>query len=210
MSYGRPVQYHDTTELDLNMETPSPFNQSSPNNPRGIHGLLFRESLALIEERLDVFRDINDRATYLENWNLRNIDTNKDRQETAVYAFTIVTIIFLPLSTVASILGMNTNDVRNMDLTQWLFWVIAIPLTLIIIALVLIWSNEWHNFCSGISNLWGKKTKRTFARLPEDYTRVEPRTRLSIAPAPPPPGLVPRLRKSHTLFGGEGYMPRGY
>ncbi|RAL66763.1 hypothetical protein DID88_007546 [Monilinia fructigena] len=148
----------------------------------GSLGLLFRESLALIEERIEVFRNINGRATYLENWNLRSIDANKDRQETAIYAFTIVTVIFLRLSTVASILGMNTNDVRNMELTQWLFWVIAIPLTLIIIGLVLIWSDEWHNFQSTFSNLWGRKTKRRHVRLPEDYARVEPMTGLSVVP----------------------------
>ncbi|ESZ93269.1 hypothetical protein SBOR_6369 [Sclerotinia borealis F-4128] len=222
MNYEPPVYYRDNYEFDLNIKTPSPLvDQSSPNNPRGVNGLLFRESLALIEERIGVFRDINERATYLENWNLRSIDANKDRQETAVYAFTIVTIIFLPLSTVASILGMNTNDVRNMDLTQWLFWVIAIPLTAIIIGLVLIWSDEWYNFWSGFSNLWKNKTKRRYVRRPEDYTRVEPMTTLSMAPAarasgvypgyyPPPPGPVPRLRKSRTMFEGGDYVSRGY
>ncbi|KAB8298999.1 hypothetical protein EYC80_001134 [Monilinia laxa] len=221
-SYDKPIDYHNNYGFDLEIKTPSPRNnQWSPDNSRGIQGLLFRESLALIEERIEVFRNINDRATYLEDWNLRSIDANKDRQETAIYAFTIVTIIFLPLSTVASILGMNTNGVRNTELTQWLFWVIAIPLTLIIIGLVLIWSEEWHNFRSAFSNLWGKKTKRRHLRLPEDYARVEPMTGLSIAPKarasgiypgyyPPPPGPVPRLRRSSPIFAGRGYAPGLY
>ncbi|KAA8570208.1 hypothetical protein EYC84_002526 [Monilinia fructicola] len=217
-----PINHPEYYEVDLGIRTPSPpKNQSSPDNSRGVQGLLFRESLALIEERIKVFHDINDRATYLEDWNLRSIDTNKDRQETAIYAFTIVTIIFLPLSTVASILGMNTNDVRNMELTQWLFWVIAIPLTLIIIGLVLIWSDEWHNFRSAFSNLWGKGTKRRHVRLPEDYARMEPMTGLSIAPKarasgiypgyyPPRPGPMPRLRRPSALFAGREYAPGGY
>jgi hypothetical protein len=57
---------------------------------------------------------------------------NRDKQESAVIVFTMVTIIFLPLSFVASVLGMNTSDVRNMDGTQWVFWVVAIPLTIVI------------------------------------------------------------------------------
>lgn len=62
---------------------------------------------------------------------------NKDRQEAAIYTFTIVTIIFLPISTVASVMGMNTKDIRNMGETQWLFWTVALPLTAIVIILSL-------------------------------------------------------------------------
>jgi len=57
------------------------------------------------------------------------IDRYKDRQEKLILIFTAVTVIFLPLSFIASVLGMNTNDVRNMDLSQWVYWVTAIPFT---------------------------------------------------------------------------------
>ena len=70
---------------------------------------------------------------------------NKDRQEAALYAFTIVTIIFLPLSTVASIMGMNTNDIRNMDQTQWLFWAVAVPVTIVVVLGGLYWAGELAN-----------------------------------------------------------------
>lgn len=62
---------------------------------------------------------------------------NKNKQEAAIYIFTIVTIIFLPISTVASVLGMNTNDIRNMDEKQWLFWATALPLTAVVIIISL-------------------------------------------------------------------------
>ncbi|TGO45808.1 hypothetical protein BOTNAR_0637g00020 [Botryotinia narcissicola] len=204
--------YHGDNYGDLEVMTTVPaFNQSARDNTRGVQGLLFRESLALIDERIEVFRDINGRAMYLEDWNLRSIDTNKDRQETAVYAFTIVTIIFLPLSTVASILGMNTNDVRNMEVTQWVFWVIAIPITIIIIVLVLVWSDEWYNFWAGFKNLWGRKTKQRRVRLPDEYPRPEKKSGFAFAPTarasgiypghyPPPPGPFLRPRKSRTMF----------
>lgn len=49
---------------------------------------------------------------------MNKVDLTKDRQEMAIYAFTIVTVIFLPLSAVASVFGMNTADIRDMDLNQ--------------------------------------------------------------------------------------------
>lgn len=58
---------------------------------------------------------------------------DKNKQEASIYIFTIVTIIFLPMSTVASILGMNTRDVRSMHQQQWVFWVVAVPLTVMVI-----------------------------------------------------------------------------
>ncbi|TGO84528.1 hypothetical protein BPOR_0494g00040 [Botrytis porri] len=204
--------YHGDNYGDLEVMTAGPvMNQSIRDDTRGVQGLLFRESLALIDERIEVFRDINGRAMYLEDWNLRSIDTNKDRQETAVYAFTIVTIIFLPLSTVASILGMNTNDVRNMEVTQWVFWAIAIPITIIIIVLVLIWSDEWYNFWAGFKSIWAKKTKQRRVRLPDGYPRPETKSGFGFAPTarasgiypghyPPPTGPLLRSRKSRTMF----------
>lgn len=66
----------------------------------------------------------------------------KDRQEQAIYAFTIVTIIFLPLSAVSSIFGMNTSDIRDMEAGQWLYWASAIPVTILVIVLGLWWMGE--------------------------------------------------------------------
>lgn len=70
-----------------------------------------------------------------------------------------MTIIFLPLSAVASILGMNVNDVRNMEFNQWIFWATALPLTVVIIILCLIWAGELENFWIGFRNLW-RRTPR--------------------------------------------------
>ena len=70
------------------------------------------------------------------------IESNKDRQEAAIYAFTIVTVIFLPLSFVSSLLGMNTSDIRDMKQGQWLYWGAAIPLTGLIIILCLLFTGD--------------------------------------------------------------------
>lgn len=70
------------------------------------------------------------------------IESNKDRQESAILAFTIVTIIFLPLSFVASFFGMNTADVRDMTQSQWVYWAAAVPVTALVIGLTLLWAGE--------------------------------------------------------------------
>ena len=55
---------------------------------------------------------------------VRNEDNSK-----AIYIFTTVTVLFLPLSAVSSIFGMNTKDMRRMGSSSWLYWVIAVPVT---------------------------------------------------------------------------------
>jgi hypothetical protein len=69
-----------------------------------------------------------------------SITMNKDRQETAIFIFTVVTVIFLPLSTVSSYLGMNTSDIRDMNSKQWVFWAAAIPLTVAVLFLARLWA----------------------------------------------------------------------
>lgn len=54
--------------------------------------------------------------------------------------------------------GMNTTDVRNMELTQWVFWAVALPLAVVIIVLCLIWAGELENVWRGFSNLWKGKS----------------------------------------------------
>lgn len=49
---------------------------------------------------------------------MNKVELTKDRQEMAIYVFTLVTVVFLPLSAVASIFGINTADIRDMELTQ--------------------------------------------------------------------------------------------
>jgi hypothetical protein len=61
-----------------------------------------------------------------------NLEILEEGQSRAILMFTIVTIIFLPLSFVATIFGMNTTDIRNMDKTQTLFWEVALPFTVVI------------------------------------------------------------------------------
>lgn len=80
------------------------------------------------------------------------IDTTKDRQEAAVFAFTMVTIVFLPLGTISSIFGMNTSDIANMELGQWVYWATALPTTGLVIVLGLWWMGELENLFNKLPN----------------------------------------------------------
>lgn len=51
----------------------------------------------------------------------------------AVLVFTIVTIIFLPLSVVTSFFGMNVSDIRDMKQGQSLFWAVGIGFTAVVV-----------------------------------------------------------------------------
>ncbi|CZR45418.1 uncharacterized protein FPRO_15407 [Fusarium proliferatum ET1] len=61
----------------------------------------------------------------------------------AIRVFTFVTLFFLPLSFVTSFFGMNTTDVRELDRDQGIFWSSAVPLTLAVSSLALVFGYKW-------------------------------------------------------------------
>lgn len=111
----------------------------------GFRSLFLTDCARFLEQREFEFRRYTEYAEDLERAVTYKMDWTKDRQENAIYAFTIVTIIFLPLSAISSIFGMNTSDVRDMEFGQWLYWAVAVPVTAIIIVLGLWWMNELGN-----------------------------------------------------------------
>ncbi|KAK3317448.1 hypothetical protein B0T19DRAFT_434993 [Cercophora scortea] len=111
-------------------------------DPGGYRDLFLLECLQLLARRAGEFYEFRLYAEELREFNRNKVDRTKDRQERAIYAFTIVTIIFLPLSAVASIFGMNTADVRDMDLDQWAYWATAVPVTVVVVFLGLLWTGE--------------------------------------------------------------------
>lgn len=68
-------------------------------------------------------------------------DDINDWRNNAVIIFTIVTIIFLPLSFVASVFGMNTVDIRDMRQGQWVYWASALPLTAAVVGTTVYFSE---------------------------------------------------------------------
>ncbi|KAJ5202282.1 hypothetical protein N7449_004361 [Penicillium cf. viridicatum] len=80
---------------------------------------------------------LNAKLDSLANQTRNGVDVRQEDQGKAVLVFTIVTVVFMPLSFVTSYLGMNTTDIRNTNSSQTLFWVISAPLTVGIITIVL-------------------------------------------------------------------------
>ncbi|KIW69221.1 hypothetical protein PV04_05109 [Phialophora macrospora] len=70
----------------------------------------------------------------LEQEALQGVEIEQDDHGKAILVFTIVTVVFLSLSFATGFLGMNTRDIRSTDSTQWLFWSITLPLTVLTMA----------------------------------------------------------------------------
>lgn len=85
--------------------------------------------------------------------NTHKTEERKDYHDQAVYAFTIVTVVFLPLSAISSIFGMNTSDIRDLDQGQWLYWATAVPVTAGVILIGLWWMGELGNAALWLLNL---------------------------------------------------------
>ncbi|VBB79618.1 Putative protein of unknown function [Podospora comata] len=117
----------------------------SPDITVSTHGyrqLLIDEIISFTDRRDKEFSELRSHASHLEEFNRNKLDTTRDRQERAIYAFTIVTIVFLPLSSIASIFGMNSADVRDMEVGQWAYWVTAVPVTVGVVLMGLWWTGE--------------------------------------------------------------------
>ncbi|KAI5357812.1 putative Mg2+ transporter protein, CorA-like/Zinc transport protein ZntB [Septoria linicola] len=128
------VTYFESSIRDLNCGERLPELPILRNSRQD---LVLRQCKANINSRIDQFEALQGRATELGAWHMSEIDTNKDRQEAAIMVFTIVTIIFLPLSFVSSVFGMNTEDIRDMTQGQWAYWAAAVPLTIIVVGVSL-------------------------------------------------------------------------
>lgn len=90
-----------------------------------------------LDEMIRHFSTLSNYAFQAEFWARNSIEVRSENNNKAIYVFTAVTIIFLPLSFVTGLLGMNTVDVRNLTHGQWLFWATALPFTLAVLIICL-------------------------------------------------------------------------
>ncbi|KAL1641813.1 hypothetical protein SLS58_005855 [Diplodia intermedia] len=97
----------------------------------------------------------------------QSTEINEEDHGKAILVFTIVTAIFLPLSFVTSYLGMNTTDIRDTGYDQSLFWIISLPLTVTIMALILGIAYNGDDLRTMLSDL------RRTGRLTQSGTRYK-------------------------------------
>ncbi|KAF2684217.1 hypothetical protein K458DRAFT_404491 [Lentithecium fluviatile CBS 122367] len=82
--------------------------------------------------------DLDSRLEDVSSHVSRMLEIQQENNGNAIIVFTIVTIIFLPLSWATSYLGMNTSDIRDLNQGQWLFWLIALPVTSVVIGIAVL------------------------------------------------------------------------
>jgi Mg2+ and Co2+ transporter CorA len=72
-------------------------------------------------QRLATLEQLLRRVQRLTGDTKTSVEINDDDHGKAILVLTIVTLVFLPLSFVASFLGMNTADIRNQTANQTLY-----------------------------------------------------------------------------------------
>ena len=85
--------------------------------------------LGKLREQMKSCDELIDRAKSLAVQNVQLVETFQDDNSKAIFVFTIVTILFLPMSFVSSFFGMNVIGIDPQATTLKHFWVIALPLT---------------------------------------------------------------------------------
>ena len=83
---------------------------------------------------------------------MEHVESINDRHEAAIMILTAVTVIFLPLSFISSVFGMNTADIRHMNWGQWVYWVSAIPVTIAVIGLSLLTYRRFRPVLQALDN----------------------------------------------------------
>lgn len=110
-----------------------------------------------------------------------NVEVSEESNSKAIRVFTLVTIVFLPLSFISSVFGTNTTDIRDMSSSQALFWVIAIPATTLIGGLSLMIAYHgtymWAKVRAMGDAMWGSEKlsrgRRAWKRKPKDVEKVD-------------------------------------
>ncbi|KAF2439176.1 hypothetical protein P171DRAFT_476960 [Karstenula rhodostoma CBS 690.94] len=127
------------------------------------------DNLALTHEEYD---DQIRRCGPLSASTKQSAEINEEDHGKAILVFTIVTVIFLPLSFVTSYLGMNTSDIRDMENKQSLFWETALPLTAGIMATMLAIAYNGDEIRDGPAALRARHQRAAEEARGEESSRV--------------------------------------
>ncbi|KAL9027900.1 MAG: hypothetical protein Q9196_003646 [Gyalolechia fulgens] len=85
--------------------------------------------LVHIQEQLRHCKELRERAKVLSVQNVQLVETVADDNSRALFVFTFITVLFLPLSFVAGFFGMNLAGIADTESRVTLFWYTALPLT---------------------------------------------------------------------------------
>jgi Mg2+ and Co2+ transporter CorA len=101
------VVFNDNTYRITNQVRVDAFNNMD-------HGLI-QQLIARMDNDVKEARKVLSQITKTAQVLRYSLEIAEEGQSKAILAFTLVTIVFLPLSFVASLFGMNTTDIRNTE-----------------------------------------------------------------------------------------------
>jgi len=120
-------------------------------------GMACLDHLSLVRQD---YADLIRRCAPLSDRTKQILEINEEDHGKAIMVFTIVTVIFLPLSFVTSYFGMNASDIRDMDQTQAVFWSVAMPLTCMTVGSCLLIGYNGDSIRDLLSSMYRKMTKK--------------------------------------------------
>ena len=91
---------------------------------RGIEKIML-----FIREQLNDCRELMKKARVLATHNVQLVESLQDDNNRAIFTFTFITVLFLPLTFVAGFFGMNLAGISDTHRTAASFWYIGFPLT---------------------------------------------------------------------------------
>ena len=90
--------------------------------------------MSRLKGELQDLTELRSNANELVTRTVQYVNIRQEDHGQAILVFTIVTVIFLPLSFLSSFFGMNVSDIRSMAKSQWVFWASAASLTVVVVA----------------------------------------------------------------------------
>lgn len=129
------VQQQKVLSLLKDLLDPATFASSTSSAPIDRKSRFAFESRALDDlmrkqsDRIAECDEIRNRVRILSVQNVQLVETQLDDNNRAVLIFTIVTVVFVPMTFVCGFFGMDFTDFPSQRRTVMHFWDIAAPLT---------------------------------------------------------------------------------
>jgi Mg2+ and Co2+ transporter CorA len=128
-----------------------------------------------LSRELTDLEELRDNTNNLLNRTIQLVNIRLEDHGKAILVFTIVTIIFLPMSFAASFFGMNVTDIRNMEQNQGIFWLVSGCLTIGVVSLAVLLAFYGGDI---VESFFKWKEKRRRKRQIAMNERYRPRERL--------------------------------
>lgn len=112
------------------------------------------EIMQSIRDQQTSCTELADRAKLLAIQNVELVETLQDDNSKAIFIFTMVTVLFLPLSFVAGFFGMNVVGISGTTSTVSHYWEIALPLTFGLIILCVVVGVKGEDTYFAFARIW--------------------------------------------------------